>query len=88
MAASAEISSLTQTDENEISIQAQTGDPDFRGFEIARTQFFGTAQKVRVTFSMDNITFSSDALKKLNNPEYVEFLVHPQKKFFAVRKLR
>lgn len=86
VAASAEISSLTQTDENEISIQAQTGDPDFRGFEIARTQFFGTAQKVRVTFSMDNITFSSDALKKLNNPEYVEFLVHPQKKFFAVRK--
>ena len=39
VAASAEISSLTQTDENEISIQAQTGDPDFRGFEIARTQF-------------------------------------------------
>lgn len=86
LAASAEIPNTTEGETSEISIQAQTGDPDFRGFEIARTQFFGSARKVRVTFSMEYIVFSIDALQKLDSPEYVELLVHPQKHLFAVRK--
>ncbi len=86
MAASAEIPNSAEVVTDEISIQAQTGDPDFRGFEIARTQFFGSVRKIRATFSMEYILFSIDALQKLDNPEYVEFLVHPQKRLFAVRK--
>lgn len=86
MAASAEVSGFPEQDTDEISIQVQMGDPDFRGFEIARTQFFGTVRKVRVTFSMQAIVFSMDALQKLNSPEYVELLVHPKKRLLAVRK--
>lgn len=86
IAASAEIPNNTEVDNDVISIQAQTGDPDFRGFEIARTQFFGSARKIRATFSMEYILFSIDALQKLDSPEYVEFLIHPQKRLFAVRK--
>lgn len=86
IAASAEIPNSTEVDNDVISIQAQTGDPDFRGFEIARTQFFGSVRKIRATFSMEYILFSIDALQKLDSPEYVEFLIHPQKRLFAVRK--
>lgn len=86
IAASGEVPDNVDTDTSKISVQVQTGDPDFRGFEIARTQFFGSARKIRVTFSMENIVFSTDALRKLDSPEYVEILVHPQKHLFAVRK--
>lgn len=86
LAASAEVSGFPEQDTDEISIQVQMGDPDFRGFEIARTQFFGAVRKVRVTFSMQAIVFSMDALQKLNSQEYVELLVHPQKRLLAVRK--
>lgn len=86
LTASAEIPATSEKDTSEVPIQAQTGDPDFRGFEIARTQFFGSTRKVRVTFSMEHIVFSIDALQKLDNPEYVELLVHPKKRLFAVRK--
>lgn len=48
IAASGEVPDTIDTDTSEISIQVQTGDPDLRGFEIARTQFFGSARKVRV----------------------------------------
>ena len=85
LAASSEIPAAGE-ETREIAIRAQTGDPDFRGFEIARTQFFGSARKVRVTFSTEYIAFSIDALQKLDNPEYVELLVHPHKHLFAVRK--
>lgn len=86
IAASTEIPDTSEKDVHEIAVQVQTGDPDFRGFEIARAQFFGYKRKVRVTFSMEYIVFSTDALQKLDSPEYVEILVHPQKKLFAVRK--
>lgn len=86
LAASAEIQDSLPGNSDEISIRVQTGDPDFRGFEIARAQFFDSAQKIRVTFSMENIMFSSNALQKLDSPEYVELLVHPKKHLFAVRK--
>lgn len=86
LTASAEVPATAEKETSEAPIQAQSGDPDFRGFEIARTQFFGSTRKVRVTFSMEYIVFSIDALQKLDNPEYVELLVHPKKLLFAVRK--
>lgn len=84
--ASEEIADGVKNNTSEMSVQVQNGDLDFRGFEIARTQFFESARKIRVTFSMDHIIFSKDALQKLDDSEYVEFLVHPQKHLFAVRK--
>lgn len=40
LAASAEIQDSLSDNSDEISIQVQTGDPDFRGFEIARSTIF------------------------------------------------
>ncbi len=64
---------------------ANSGDFDLRGFEVARSQFFDTANRMCVTFSNKTIKFSSTCIKKFNNMQYIELLVHPQKKLLAVR---
>lgn len=72
--------------EDVFQVNAQTGDPDLRGFEIARSQFFGASDKIYVTFSIKKIKFSMGALRKLNNAEWIELLLQPQKQLLAVRK--
>lgn len=66
-------------------IEAQSGDFDLRKFEVARSQFFDTVQKVCVTFSADNIQFSTDCIRKLDKALYVEILVNPNENLFAIR---
>ena len=68
-----------------LEIKAQSGDFDFRGYEIARGQFFDTANKIGVSFTSDSITFTTEAIRKFNNASLVELLIHPTKKLFAVR---
>jgi len=70
---------------SEQQIIAQTGDFDFRGFEIARSQFFDVKNKVAATLSIDSLTFSTAALRKLDSCQYVELLVHPVQHFLAIR---
>lgn len=70
---------------NEIEVQVQKGDFDLRKFEVARAQFFDTAQKTCVTFSNHLITFNTDCIRKFGNVKYVEMLINPVKKLFAVR---
>lgn len=64
---------------------ANSGDFDLRGFEVARSQFFDTADRMCVTFSNKNMKFSSTCIKKFNNMQYIELLVHPEKQLLAVR---
>lgn len=66
-------------------VEAQSGDFDLRGFEIARSQFFDTAHKQCVTFSADSILFSTECIRKFNKTLYVEMLVHPSEHLFVVR---
>lgn len=66
-------------------VEMDEGDFDLRGFEIARSQFFDTANKVSVTFGYDEIRFGAECLRKLDDILYVEFLVHPTLMLFAVR---
>ena len=66
-------------------VEAQSGDFDLRGFEIARSQFFDTARKLCVTFSVDCIGFSSECIRKFDKALYIEMLVHPSEHLFAVR---
>lgn len=70
---------------NEIEVEVQKGDFDLRNFEVARAQFFDTAQKTCVTFSNHLITFNIDCIKKFGNVKYVEMLINPVKKLFVVR---
>ncbi len=64
---------------------AKEGDPDFRGFEIARSQFFETPSRISVTFTLKQLKFSAACISKLTQTEYVELLIHPVLKLLAVR---
>ena len=68
-----------------LEVEAQTGDFDLRGYEIARAQFFDTARKMCVTFSSDNLWFSTECTRKFDNTLYVEMLIHPDEQLLAVR---
>ncbi len=64
---------------------ANEGDFDLRKFEVARSQFFETTHKICVTFAIDNILFNAECIRKYDKVKFVEMLIHPAKKLFAVR---
>lgn len=65
--------------------EAQSGDFDLRGFEIARAQFFDTARKLCITFCADYIVFSTECARKYEKTLYIEMLVHPSEKLLVAR---
>ena len=67
-----------------VTIKAKSGDFDLRGYEIARGQFFDVKDRITVTFTDDQVSFNKTAIRKLDC-EFVELLVHPEKKMLAVR---
>lgn len=71
--------------QNQDEIKAEKGDFDLRGFEIASSHYFDNADKLYVTFSLKEITFSQTSIRKMNDLQYVEILVNPTKKLLAVR---
>jgi len=80
--------SVYEENENEvekIEVEAQSGDFDLRKFEVARSQFFDIINKMCVTFSNENILFSTECVRKLDKSLYVEMLVNANENLFAVR---
>lgn len=71
--------------EIETEVVAQSGDFDFRGFEIARSQFFDTKNKMTVKFSIQRVQFGQSCVRKFGNIQYIEMLVHPLHHLLAVR---
>lgn len=71
--------------DEEIKIELPDGEFDFRGYEIARSQFFNTSGKIFMTISRKNIVFSSGCIRKFNETQYIEMLILPEKQLFAVR---
>ena len=69
-----------------IQIEANSGEFDLRGFEIARAQFFDSIEKTCATFSIKTLKFNKTCVKKLENAQYIEMLVHPGEHLIAVRK--
>lgn len=65
-------------------VEVQSGDFDLRGYEIARSQFFDSTDRITVTFSQGDIRFSCPAVRRLEST-LVELLMHPQKRILAVR---
>ncbi len=84
--ASESVSSEPDSTASEVGEQMalRAGDFDFRGFEVARSQFFDNNAKIILTFSTDGIKFSTGAVRKFTLSK-VELLLHPIEKFFAVR---
>lgn len=72
-------------EEDEIQVTAEEGDFDLRGYEIVRSQFFNVPQRVRMVIANGKISFSGRCYEKLGQPEFIELLIHPRKKLFAVR---
>ena len=73
-----------QTSVSSAPVEVQSGDFDLRGYEIARSQFFDSTDRITVTFSQGDIRFSCPAVRRLEST-LVELLMHPQKQILAVR---
>ena len=68
--------------------EADAGDFDLRGFEIARAQFFNTFEHLTVTFSADHIIFGVNSLRVFEKSRYIEMLINPSKLLLAVRPVK
>ncbi|MDD3662474.1 MAG: recombinase family protein [Candidatus Pacebacteria bacterium] len=68
----------------ESHFEVNDGDFDLSDFEVVRSQFFSSANKVCITFSSNRITFSSESIKKLDSL-YIEMLVQPDSFLFVIR---
>lgn len=78
---------IKEPDELPDVAEAETGEFDLRGFQIARSQFFTNADRMIVTFTDKNITFNSVAVNKLATCN-VELLVNPYADTLVVRCAR
>lgn len=65
-------------------LEVNSGDFDLRGYEVARGQFFDTANKIIITFASDCLKFTTECVRKFNS-NYIELLVHPLDRRFAIR---
>ena len=66
-------------------VEADAGDFDLRGFEIARAQFFNISGQLAVTFSMDKIVFGVNSVREFKQTQYMEMLINPAKLLLAIR---
>lgn len=71
-------------DEN-LRIEFSAGDFDMRGFEVTRSEFFDTPRKPSVSFGNKKIKFSSEIVRKFGAKNYIELLINPIEKKFAIR---
>ena len=67
-------------------IEVKEGDLDYRGYDVARSQFFTASSAASVSFTSKTISFSSLSIRKLGDIEKIEILIHPYKKTMVVRK--
>ena len=72
-------------EEQDVHIEVAAGDFDLRGFEITRSEFFDSYERPSVTFSDRKIKFSAKFVRKLGERNYIELLINPIEKKFAVR---
>ena len=69
----------------EIKIPVEAGDFDLRGFEITRTEFFDSVRRPSITFAEKKLKLSTECIRKLGERNYIELLINPIEKKFAIR---
>lgn len=74
-----------QTDNQEITIEAEKGEFDFRGYEVADFKLFDDHQVPAINLYNEYISFNLSCIRKMNCGNYVELLVHPILKKIAIR---
>jgi len=73
------------SDEEEIEFSVEAGDFDLRGFEITRSEFFESLRQPHAIFYQKKIKFSTSCVRKFGNNVYIELLINPIKRQFAIR---
>ncbi len=71
--------------EETIKVEVEPGDFDLRGFEITRAEFFDFSSRPSVTFESKRIKFGIDCVRKFGERNYVELLINPIERKFAIR---
>lgn len=70
---------------DEVQIEAEDGSFDLRGFEIARSELFDSPRHPAVSFFDKKVKFSGSCVDRFGKQNYVELLINPISKMFAVR---
>ncbi|WP_049945240.1 hypothetical protein [Butyrivibrio sp. AC2005] len=65
--------------------QSQPEPFSFHGFQVVRGEFFAHLFEPSVTFKDEKVSVNAACIRKLPTVEYVQFLVHPEKKMLAVK---
>ncbi len=76
---------IEQLNESEFVVEAQAGEFDLRGFEIARAEFFDSNRRAAVRFMDKRIIFNCGCVRKFGEKNCVEFLINPITRKFAIR---
>lgn len=66
-------------------VEPQEGDFDLRGFEVARSEFFDERNQPTLSFNNRQLLLSKVCTQKFGARNYVELLINPIEKKFAVR---
>ncbi|PKM62726.1 MAG: recombinase family protein [Firmicutes bacterium HGW-Firmicutes-21] len=69
----------------EYQLEVGAGDFDLRGFEITRSEFFDSVRRPTVTFGDKKMKFSMECVRKFGEKNYIELLVNPFERKFAIR---
>ena len=68
-----------------IRVRANPGDFDLRGFEITRSEFFDITGRPVVVFENKKMKFNMECVRRFGDRNYVELLINPIARKFAVR---
>lgn len=84
--ADAEQPTLVDDNPKEVQIEVAAGDFDLRDFEITRSEFFDSVKQPYVVFANKKIKFGATITKKFADKNYIELLVNPKERKFAIRQ--
>ena len=68
-----------------IQIRMQSGDYDFREYQVTREQFVPTTRRISASLTNEHIKFSRDAIDEFKGKQYIEILYHPFFEMMVVR---
>ena len=71
--------------EPEITVEAEEGDFDFSGYEIAQLDIIGGRTAPMLTLENGSLLFSQECIRKMPDTPYMQLLVHPTKGMLAIR---
>ena len=71
--------------DSDVSVNADAGEFDLRGYEIARSEFFAGRRRTSMTASTAKLSFTKTTLQRLDEEYYIQMLVHPFLKLIAIR---